>query len=117
MKLESLTPPERIAYVASQRLNGTPLDRFSILSTTLIQQVCDPSEPAIQEQLRKLLGPVFILEAFAEAIGNKLRGTGQVYLLGDSAAIRLAEDAGLIPEHSWSVHLEILACLGLIFRF
>jgi len=117
MKLESLTPHERIAYVASQRLHGAPLDRFSVLSTTSIQQVCDPLEPAIQKQLRKLLGPVFILEAFAEAIGNKLRGTGQVYVLGDSAVIRLAEDAGLVPEQSWSMHLETLACTGLIFRF
>lgn len=117
MKLESLTPLERIAYVAARRLRGDSLDPFCVLARTHVQLISKPTEPAIREKLIQLLGPVLIMEAFAKAIGDKLRGAGQVYMLGDSAVMRLAEGVGLAPEQSWDAHLETLSCMSLIFRF
>jgi hypothetical protein len=117
MKLESLTPLERIVYVAEQRLHGAPIETFCILATTSIQHSNTLVRSDVLPRLIQLLGPVLALEAFAEAIGNKLRGVGQVYLLGDQAVSGVAEQDGFMPEQSWNMHLEALACSGVIFRF
>lgn len=117
MKLESLTPLERIAYVANQRLQGSALDPFCVLATISVQQAINPLDPSIQQKLTQILGPVLIMEAFAKAIGDKLRGAGQVYLLGDSTVTSLADEVGFLPEQSWNGHLEMLASTALIFRF
>jgi len=116
MKLESLNPLERIIYIAEQQSQGVPLDSFCILATTTVQPFTTVAPGDIQARLIHLLGPILTLEAFAEAIGNKLRATGQVYLLGDQAVWGIAGQNDP-PDHSWKMHLETLACAGLIFRF
>lgn len=115
MKLEALTPLDRLRYVASTCSRGQPLDRFCVLSSTIVEDEHQQVEPGLE--MVNLLTPVAILEAFATVIADQLRGSGQVYWLGDDNFAAFAESMGVFPECSWAAHLEVLANCGLIFRF
>lgn len=117
MRLESLNPLERLAHVAKSRLQGGSLSPFGVLATTQVQPVNDPFESVIRDNVIRLLGPILVLEAFAAGIGHKFKQAERLYLLGDSVVIGIAEEVGLNSDQSWNVHLEALACMGLIFRF
>src|SRR5260370_1445356 len=117
MKLESMSPLERIAYIAEQRVNGAPIRPFCVLASTLVHVPDASIATPVQRKVLELLGPVVVLEAAVRAVRNSLGEVGQIYLLGEQIVGQLAMRCGIRPEDSWSCHLETLACTGLIFRF